>query len=77
MDAEDLSQLSLYPATTQQTWESRKRTAAQWAIGMTLEQYLERDRLMDNLEHANDGKFITWCVFTRTILAFLTMKIGY
>ncbi len=56
----DFSSISLFPATPQQVTESRKRTSVQWAKGLTLEQYLERDRVMDNHEHAADGKLITW-----------------
>ncbi|KAJ3558224.1 hypothetical protein NM688_g1052 [Phlebia brevispora] len=66
MDPIDLSQLSLFPATTEQTLESRKRTAVEWAKGMSLEQYIERDRIMDDYEHARDGNLITWVLAPRS-----------
>ena len=55
-----LADLSLFAATPEQVLESRKRTGVQWAVGQTLEEYLERDAIMDRHEHAADGKLITW-----------------
>ena len=55
-----LADLSLFPATAEQTRESRKRHAVQWARGQSLEEYLLRDEVMEADEHATNGKFITW-----------------
>ena len=55
-----LADLSLFPATYEQIIESRKRTAVQWSGNMTLEQYLQRDAILDKQEHAADGRFVTW-----------------
>lgn len=56
----DLAGLSLFPATPEQLLESRKRTHPQWSRGLSLEQYLKRDYVMDLEPHATDGKLITW-----------------
>ncbi|KAH7914629.1 hypothetical protein BJ138DRAFT_1143545 [Hygrophoropsis aurantiaca] len=57
-----LALLSLFPATPEQTIASRKRTFHQWGGGMTEAVYLKRDEIMDVLEHAADGKLLTWLV---------------
>ena len=55
-----LADLSLFPATYEQIIESRKRSAVQWSGNMALEEYLQRDVILDGLEHAADGRFVTW-----------------
>ena len=70
----DLSQFSIYPATAEQIQESRMRTAVQWRRGLSMEQYLERDRIMDAYEQARDGKLITWCVYVAKGHVALMMK---
>ena len=60
--------LSLFSATPEQVIESRKRTAVQWARGQSLEEYLRRDEIMDQDEHAANGKLITWCAYSRISL---------
>ncbi|KAL5537024.1 hypothetical protein ACEPAF_847 [Sanghuangporus sanghuang] len=65
MPSEDLSLLSLFPATREQTLESRKRTSVQWGRGLTLQQYLLREDQLDVAEHAQDGKFTTWVLALR------------
>lgn len=58
----DFSSFSLYLATEAQVLEHRVRCSEQpeWAGGLNLKEYLERDRLLDYDEHANNGKLITW-----------------
>jgi hypothetical protein len=57
-----LSDLSLFQATPAQLLESRQRTHVQWAYGLSIEDYLRRDDLMDKMEHAKDGRLTTWYV---------------
>ncbi|KAI0635259.1 hypothetical protein C8Q77DRAFT_1156572 [Trametes polyzona] len=57
--------LSLFPATPEQVRESQTRTAVQWAKGLSLEDYLRRDAILDKYEHATDGKLITWVLAPR------------
>lgn len=64
MKVYDLAELSLFPATGAQIGESRRRTAQLWNKGLTLEQYLHRDFIMDSREHAAEGKLVTWYVAT-------------
>ena len=52
--------LSLFPATRQQIIESRKRSAVQWAGNMLLEEYLQRDVILDGQEQAAGGRFVVW-----------------
>ncbi|KAI6153290.1 hypothetical protein BKA82DRAFT_1002464 [Pisolithus tinctorius] len=61
----DLSSLSLFPATPEQVLISRRRTWPQWGGKLTEEQYLERDRQMDAMEHASHSKLITWVLAPR------------
>lgn len=58
----ELASLSIFPATPEQIVVSRKRSFAQWARGLTEEQYLQRDAFLDELEHAANGKLTTWLV---------------
>ncbi|KAG6836988.1 hypothetical protein H0H93_016692 [Arthromyces matolae] len=60
-----LSSLSLFPATPEQTLESRRRSAVEWGIGRTLEEYLARDDFTDQQEVARNGKLITWVLAPR------------
>lgn len=55
-----LSEVSLYVATSEQAIASRKRTAAAWGRGLTLEEYLDRDLVGEGEEFGKDGKLITW-----------------
>ncbi|KZP11154.1 hypothetical protein FIBSPDRAFT_757115 [Athelia psychrophila] len=61
----DLASLSLYPATKEQLVETRKRSFAEWARGLSLEQYLQRDAFMDGLVHAKNGHLTTWILAPR------------
>ncbi|OSD08107.1 hypothetical protein PYCCODRAFT_386283 [Trametes coccinea BRFM310] len=61
-----LADLSLFAATPEQVLESRKRTAVQWAVGQSVEEYLERDAIMDRHEHAANGRLITWVLAPRS-----------
>jgi hypothetical protein len=55
-----MSDLSIFPATRDQVLVSCKRSWVQWAKGMSIEEYLQRDASLEVLEHAVDGKLITW-----------------
>ncbi|KAH7927867.1 hypothetical protein BV22DRAFT_1060155 [Leucogyrophana mollusca] len=61
----DFASLSLFPATPEQLIISRKRAWPMWGGGLTEEQYLQRDDVMDVMEHAADGKLITWVLAPR------------
>ncbi|KAF9048202.1 hypothetical protein BDZ89DRAFT_1057776 [Hymenopellis radicata] len=61
----ELSTLTLFPAMPAQLIESRRRTFTEWGIHMTEEQYLLRDALMDNAEHAANARLITWVLCPR------------
>ncbi|KZT10327.1 uncharacterized protein LAESUDRAFT_645084 [Laetiporus sulphureus 93-53] len=65
MSTLSLADLSLFPATREQTIESRRRSAKQWAKGLSLEQYFKRDEIMERQEHATDGRLITWVLAHR------------
>jgi hypothetical protein len=56
----DLSQISLFCATREQTLASRRRTHAQWAKGLSMPVYLLRDERLDQLDHTRDGRMRTW-----------------
>lgn len=64
----DLSLLSLFSGTPEQIIESRRNTSAEWGKSMTLEEYLQRDVDSDNLEHARDGRLITWYLDLQTLI---------
>ena len=55
-----LSCLSLYPATAEQVLESRKYSFHKWGRGSTLEEYLERDKMTERYEVAQEGRYVTW-----------------
>lgn len=61
----DLSSLTLFPATPEQVQVSRRRTWPQWGGKLTEEQYIEKSRLMDVMEHAANSKLITWILAPR------------
>jgi len=61
----DFASLSLFPATPDQVFASRKHSWAEWAKGLSIEEYLQRDALLEVLEHAADGKLITWILAPR------------
>ncbi|KAH9919959.1 uncharacterized protein BXZ73DRAFT_104779 [Epithele typhae] len=67
-----LCELSLYPATRQQTLDSRRRHFEQWGRGMPLEEYLRRDDVLDSDPHAANGNMITWVLVRRTDPTSLT-----
>lgn len=55
-----LAALTLSKATLEQTLESRRRSHVQWHRGLDVDQYLQRDAILDEFEHAKDGKLATW-----------------
>ncbi|KAG1734817.1 hypothetical protein EDB19DRAFT_1638788 [Suillus lakei] len=65
MSAYDLVALSLYPATPAQILETRKRTWPDWGGSTTLERYLQCYARIDEMEHARDGRMITWVLAPR------------
>jgi hypothetical protein len=60
LEMSELASLSLFPATPDQLIASRKRSSVEWARGLTLEQYLHRDAILEVMEHAVKGKLTTW-----------------
>ena len=62
MASGDLSSLSLFPATAEQTIESRKRTYVHWNRGKTLAEYLQSDVVLEGFENSVDHKMTTWSV---------------
>ncbi|KAF9449933.1 hypothetical protein P691DRAFT_811379 [Macrolepiota fuliginosa MF-IS2] len=60
-----LSEVSLYVATPEQTIIVRKRNAAQWGMGLTVDEFLDREAKGDEEEFARDGKLITWVLAPR------------
>ncbi|KAG9314667.1 hypothetical protein JVU11DRAFT_5472 [Chiua virens] len=65
MSHSQLASLTLFRATPAQVLESRKRTWPQWGGLLTKEQFLERDAIMDTMEHAVDSRMITWVLAPR------------
>ncbi|KAH7927868.1 hypothetical protein BV22DRAFT_245973 [Leucogyrophana mollusca] len=66
MSQSDLASLSLFRATPEQVLASRKRAWLTRSGGLTEKQYLDRDEVMDVMEHAVDGKAIVWVLAPRT-----------
>ncbi|KAG5729835.1 Lysine acetyltransferase [Termitomyces sp. T112] len=66
MDSITLSSLSLFAATPEQIFESRRRTYAEWSGGLSLEEYLARDEFTDKQEVACEGRLITWVLAPRS-----------
>jgi hypothetical protein len=58
-----LATLTISKATPEQTLGSRKRTYVHWHKGLDIDRYLQRDAILDNFEHAKDGKLTTWQAF--------------
>ena len=56
----DLATLSLFRATRAQVEESRRRSWPQWGGTLSLTEYLAREAKMECMEHATEGKLITW-----------------
>jgi len=56
----DLASLSLFRATPGQVEESRRRRWPSKGGNLSLTEYIARDVKMDDMEHAKDGKLITW-----------------
>ncbi|KAG2153231.1 hypothetical protein DEU56DRAFT_773828 [Suillus clintonianus] len=61
----DLASLSLFPATRAQVEESWRRTWPQWGGALCLTEYLARETEMECMDHAKDGKMITWVLAPR------------
>ena len=56
----DFSSLTLFRGTREQVTESARRSADEWARGLSLEQYVARDVVLESNEHADNGKLIVW-----------------
>lgn len=56
----DWTSLTIFPATTEQILESRKRTLVEWGRGMTEEEYIKREEYLDTKPHATEGKMVIW-----------------
>ncbi|KAF8630760.1 hypothetical protein AX17_005355 [Amanita inopinata Kibby_2008] len=65
MTSVPLSELSIYPATPEQIKESRRRTSKEWGKGMSEEEYVRRDAMADDDDHARDGRLVTWVLAPR------------
>ncbi|KAJ7630421.1 hypothetical protein FB45DRAFT_915444 [Roridomyces roridus] len=61
----DLASLSLFPATTAQITESRRRTHTQWGKGLTLDEHFAREVCQDELEVSSNGRFTVWVLAPR------------
>jgi hypothetical protein len=61
MSLEELSSLSLFPATPEQIVVARRRGFLEWGRGLTQEQYFQWDNILEVLQHASNGKMATWC----------------
>ncbi|KAJ7785681.1 hypothetical protein B0H16DRAFT_1487650 [Mycena metata] len=61
----DLSTLSLFRATPEQTIETRRRTLNEWGKGLTLEEHLHRDASQEDYECSRDGRFTSWVLAPR------------
>jgi len=55
-----LATLTLSKAIPKQILESRKRSHVQWHGGLDVDQYLQREAIFDDFEHAKDDKLSTW-----------------
>ncbi|ELU44224.1 hypothetical protein AG1IA_01745 [Rhizoctonia solani AG-1 IA] len=55
-----LDKLELRRASRAQEIHSRKSTAVQWAKWYDMEGYLGRLEYLESLDHANDGRLVTW-----------------
>lgn len=55
-----LDKLTIKPASRAQVLESRRQTSAEWAKWLDVEGYLKRLESWELLDHAADGKIVTW-----------------
>ena len=55
-----LANLSLFPATPEQVLQSRRYMGTLWGRGLTPEEFLLRDEIMDEEEHSANGRLIVW-----------------
>lgn len=60
-----MENLTLFQADQDQVEESWRRTFTQWGKGMTIEEYLDRERSLQKLEHATN-KYAVWQVTVTT-----------
>ncbi|KAK7064792.1 hypothetical protein R3P38DRAFT_58207 [Favolaschia claudopus] len=74
MTSDDLSALSLFPATPDQITEARRRTHLEWGKGLTLEEHLTRDANQDQFEGSLDGRLIIWVLAPRNDPQTLNFK---
>lgn len=58
--------LSIYAATKEQILESRRRTHVEWGRGLTLEEYVAREEMLDTKPHATEGKMTIWVLAPRS-----------
>ncbi|KAF7310419.1 hypothetical protein HMN09_00583900 [Mycena chlorophos] len=70
----DLSTLSIYPATPEQTVEARRRTQHEWGRGLTLEAHLARDAAQEQFPGSLEGRFMTWVLAPRNDPTTLDFK---
>ncbi|KAG1859208.1 hypothetical protein F4604DRAFT_1589089 [Suillus subluteus] len=71
----ELASISLFRATPAQIKETRRRRWPHLGGNLSLVEYIKRDEEMDVLEHAKEGKMITWVLAPRedpTTLDFMS-----
>ncbi|KAG0696240.1 hypothetical protein DFH29DRAFT_951942 [Suillus ampliporus] len=71
----DLASISLFRATPAQVEETRRRRWPHLGGTLSLAEYIKRDEEMDVLDHATEGKMITWVLAPRedsTTLDFMS-----
>ena len=55
-----LERIALRQASRAQEIESRKLTSVQWAKWYDLDGYLGRLEYLESLDHASNGRLVTW-----------------
>ncbi|KAH8116316.1 hypothetical protein DFH11DRAFT_1579897 [Phellopilus nigrolimitatus] len=66
MSTTDLASLSIFPATREQTIQTRKNSYPHWGRGLTQDQYLAREARLGIFEHAtNETPLTIWVLVPR------------
>jgi len=56
----DLVNLSIFPASASQARVHSERTWEEWGGGLSLEEYIKRDKALEDLPHAEGERWIIW-----------------
>ena len=59
-DEASFAGISLFSATPEQVLQSRRHMGTFWGRGLTMDEFLLRDEIMDKEEHSVGGKLIVW-----------------